>query len=102
MIVKLLLLLGRRRLVVELLLLLGWRLVVELLLLELLQVDGRDGEGQQEGAQHGGGGPGDWLLLTWTVVNITLALVTAPPHHHTTGRHRWSQAQAGKVVTGPH
>ena len=64
MIVKLLLLLGRRRLVVELLLLLGWRLVVELLLLELLQVDGRDGEGQQEGAQHGGGGPGDWLLAT--------------------------------------
>ena len=52
MIVKLLLLLGRRRLV-ELLLL----LIVELLLLlELLQVDGRDGEGQQEGAQHGN----DW------------------------------------------
>ena len=52
------LLLGRRRLV-ELLLL----LIVELLLLlELLQVDGRDGEGQQEGAQHGGAG--DWLLAT--------------------------------------
>ena len=56
MIVKLLLLLGRRRLV-ELLLLLWWGLIVELLLLlELLQVDGRDGEGQQEGAQHGN----DW------------------------------------------
>ena len=42
---------------VELLLLLWWGLIVELLLLlELLQVDGRDGEGQQEGAQHGN----DW------------------------------------------
>ena len=88
MIVKLLLLLGRRWLVVELLLLLGWRLVVELLLLlELLQVDGRDGEGQQEGAQHGGGGPGDWLLATdvdcckYHTGTGHGATAPPPPHH---------------------
>ena len=95
MIVKLLLLLGRRRLVVELLLLLGWRLVVELLLLlELLQVDGRDGEGQQEGAQHGGGGPGDWLLATdvdcckYHTATGHVATAPPPPQVDTGGRRR--------------
>ena len=41
-------------------------------------------------------GTGCWLL-TWTVVNITLALVTVCHRTTTTtGRHRWSQAQAGE------